>query len=81
MWVGFQHPSTGIPCIGEWDEYTNELTFYIEDEEKAEEYNNPKDLKEVLNWCEWKARNDLDSAERVNQYLNNLGIMERLEMD
>jgi hypothetical protein len=78
MKVSFQHPDTGIPCIGEWDEEGEVLFFDFEDYEEAVKYNSVEDIEITRKWC---MRNSIncDSEVQANNHLAYLGIKERLE--
>lgn len=78
MKVGFQHPDTGIPCIGIWDIGSNVLQFDFEDFEEAERHNTLEDLKLVQEWCIQNSINCY-SEDQGNRHLRYLGINERLD--
>lgn len=78
MKVGFQHPDSGIPCIGEWDQEGEVLMFDFEDYEEAERHNSEEDIKLTR---EWNMANSINchSEDQANNHLAYLGIKERME--
>lgn len=77
MKVGFQCPDNGVPIIGEWDEDTGEMDFWLEDANNASEFCSKEVMKEAEEWC-MKRCGYFPSADDANRYLTEIGVKEQL---